>query len=430
MSEFRRSFIRLTSALLLAVLPLVVSAQVADPVYTAEVRVKSQSPQDTLNGTARALLQVLERVSGDPGVKSRPYLGHELKNSRSLVKSHDFVQKEGLNAAGIPSFGTNMIVQFHPDRVRALAKRVGLQIWPEPRQKPLTWLVVDDGKRGPRLVSYRERAAAQSLLDRGRYRGIQMVLPHGNAAEKLLAGAVLRKDYRALSVASAAYAGDTQLVGYMRRKGDGWVSDWAFFDRGKKLREWTTEDKDAFVTMAGGANGAADSLIRRYAIAGRPPQPPPLTLEELAELEAKKAAAAAASTEPSGDDPNLAGRPGVNTMSVVRESFSGIHNNADYSNLIGKLNQIPGVRSVTTVATTPGGVSVDISYQGDPSALQAAIALQGLRSGGSKVLERPTPPPATPAPTTTEPKPATPPANPNAKTPPADTKPTTEPGTF
>ena len=375
-----RSLRGLLLGVVLSVLPLLAAA--ADPLYTAEVRVKSQSPGDTLNGTARALLQVLERVSGDPGVKSRPYLGPELKQARSLVKSSDFVQKEGLNAAGIPSFGTNMIVEFYPDRVRALAKRVGLQIWPEPRQQPLAWLVVDDGKKSPRLVSYRERSAAHALLDRGLYRGIRIVLPKGNAAEKVLTGAILRKDWRAVSAASAAYVGDTQLIGVMRRSGDGWKADWTFMDRGTKLREWSSEGTDPFEVMADGGNGSADALIRRYAIAGRPPEPPPLTEEQLAEMEAEKARLGAEDQQTE----TAAAAPGV---SVVRESFTGIQNSADYSVLMGKLNAIDGVKSVMTVATTPAGVTVEITYQGDPSALRAAIALQGLQSGATRVMQQP-----------------------------------------
>ncbi len=406
----------------LSVLPL--AAMAADPLYTAEVRVKSQSPADTLNGTARALLQVLERVSGDPGVKSRPYMGPELKNARSLVKSSDFVQKEGLNAAGIPSFGTNMIVEFHPDRVRALAKRVGLQIWPEPRQQPLAWLVVDDGKKGPRLVSYRERSAAHALLDRGLYRGIRIVLPKGNAAEKVLTGAILRKDWRAVSAASAAYVGDTQLIGVMRRNGDGWKADWTFMDRGTKLREWSSEGTDPFEVMADGGNGAADALIRRYAIAGRPPEPPPLTEEQIAEMEAEKARLGAEGQQTETASAAYSG------VSVVRESFTGIQTSADYSALMGKLNSIAGVKSVETVATTPGGVTVEITYQGEPSGLNAAIALQGLRSGASRVMQQPTAPPSNESkPAETKPaksKPAAPasPSKGAGSTPaPAETKP-------
>lgn len=411
-------------AMMVAALFVAGMASAQDPLYTAEVRVKSQGTADVQNGMARALIQVLERVSGDPNVKSRPYLGRELKNAKALSKTHDFVQKEGLSAAGVPSFGTNMIVQFHPDRVRSLVKRVGLQYWPEPRKKPLAWIVVDDGQHGPRLVSYQERNAARSLLERGQMRGIQIVLPKGNAAEKSLAGAVIRKDLRALSVASAAYNGDTQLVGYIKRVGDEWNARWTFIERGSVMKDWEMQDKDPFAVVADGGNGAADSLIRRYAVAGFAPKPPPLTAEELAALEAEKVAAASAVSEPGSDvadNPSLAGSTAVTTTSVIRETFGGVSSSADYMNLMGRLHQIPGVKNVTTVATTPGGVVVDITYVGDPSALKGAIALQGLQSGGSKVIQQSQPavpqPPAETAPKPAEPAP--PPADPK----PADAKP-------
>ena len=248
-------------------------------------------------------------------------------------------------------------------------------------------------------------------------RGIQVVLPKGNASEKALAGAVLRKDLRALSVASAAYKGDTQLVGHIKRVGnDAWEGRWTFIERGKILKEWDFAEKDPFAVVASGADGAADSLIRRYAVAGFAPKPPPLTEEELAALEAEKSAALSDGAE--NDDPSLAGSSSVATTSVVQETFNNVSSSADYMNIMGKLNQIPGVKSVTTVATTQNGVVVDITFVGDLSALKAAIALQGLHSAGSKVIQQSAPPPPVPAPA-----PATPTPTPTPKATPEVSKP-------
>ena len=57
-----------------------------------------------------------------------------------------------------------------------------------------------------------------------------------------------------------------QLIGKLYRgNGGGWVADWVFVDNGRELNRWTSRENDARRAMAGGADGAADALVRRYA---------------------------------------------------------------------------------------------------------------------------------------------------------------------
>ncbi|MEE7566625.1 DUF2066 domain-containing protein, partial [Xanthomonas sp. Kuri4-3] len=78
-------------------------------------------------------------------------------------------------------------------------------------------------------------------------------------------GAIWRKDTAAIARASARYSPPMQLVGKLYRGSGGWTADWTFIDDGKVLSSWTTSDGDARRAMAGGADGAADALVKRYA---------------------------------------------------------------------------------------------------------------------------------------------------------------------
>ena len=233
--------------------------------YEAEVPVNSQSEADRNGGLARALGAVLAKLSGDRSALARPGVAQALRSAKDMVESYDYRQDQSVSASGAPSFRTMLVARFRQDDVDGLVAALGLPVWPQPRPKPVVWLAIDDGS-GPRLVGVPQSNAARPLLDRAVERGFKLGLPAGGAAEQALVGAIWRQDTAAVARASARYAPPMQLVGKLYRgKGGGWVADWVFVDNGRELSKWTTTDGDARRAMMGGADGAADALVRRYA---------------------------------------------------------------------------------------------------------------------------------------------------------------------
>lgn len=236
--------------------------------YEAEVPVNSQGAPERRNAFSRALVSVLSKLSGDRNVARRPGVGAEVRDAESLVKSYDYRQDSGTSATtGAPTFRTALVVRFDNQQVDALMSALGVPVWPQPRPKPVVWLAIDDGS-GPRLVGLGKTNAVRPLLDRALERGFQLGVPSGSAAEQALVGAIWRQDTAAIARASARYRPAMQLIGKLYRgKGDGggWKADWVFVDAGRVLSKWTSTDADARRAMAGGADGAADALIRRYA---------------------------------------------------------------------------------------------------------------------------------------------------------------------
>lgn len=233
--------------------------------YEAEVPVNSQAESDRNGAFARALGVVLGKLSGDRSTMARPGVAQALRGAKDMVESYDYRQDQGVAASGAPSYSTMLVARFRQNDVDELAAALGLPVWPQPRPKPVAWLAIDDGS-GPRLVGVQQANAARPLLDRAVQRGYRLGLPAGGAAEQALVGAIWRQDTAAVARASARYAPPMQLVGKLyRAKAGGWQADWVFVDDGRELSKWTTRDSDARRAMAGGADGAADALVRRYA---------------------------------------------------------------------------------------------------------------------------------------------------------------------
>ena len=235
--------------------------------YEAEVAVRNQTDGERNGAFGRALAQVLANATGDRGVAQQPGVRDELARAKAHVASYDYRQDEGVSATGAPSFQTTLVVRFKRDEVDGLIQMLGLPSWPLPRPKPVLWLGIDDGT-GPRLVALAQVNAARAVLDQAKQRGYALGLPSGSAAEQAALGAIWRGDTAAIASLSKRYSPPMQLLGKLQRGAGGWVADWIFVDKGKVLSKWQTKHPDARRAMAGGADGAADALFKRYAKAG------------------------------------------------------------------------------------------------------------------------------------------------------------------
>ena len=287
----------------------------AQGAFEAEVTVNGQGEAERNAGFARALSQVLSRLSGDRSISAQPGVGQELRRAKDFVKSYDYRQDEGVGPTGAPTFGTTLVVRFDQDEVEEMIAVLGLPIWPQPRPKPVLWLAIDDGK-GPRLVGLGQANAARTALNRAADRGYKLGLPAGNAAEQAVVGAIWRGDSAAVARASQRYSPPMQLIGKVYRAGAGWKADWTFVDGGKVLNSWSTTDADARRAIASGADGAADALMRRYAKRG-----------------------------------TAAGPAGSYAV-----TFTGLRSSEDYMRLAGYLERLAVVRRMTPVRATPDAV--------------------------------------------------------------------------
>ncbi|HZW17277.1 MAG TPA: DUF2066 domain-containing protein [Luteimonas sp.] len=291
---------------------------VAQSVYAAEVTVNSQGEAERKAAFSRALAEVLGKLSGDRGVARMPGVSRELRRAGDYVDGYDYRQDEGVSASGAPSFSTKLVVRFREDDVDALASALGVPVWPTPRPKPVLWLAIDDGS-GPRLVALGQNNVARSVLQRAKQRGFSLGLPSGSAAEQAAVGAIWRGETATIARLSSRYSPPMQLIGKLYRSKGGWTADWIFVDNGRVLSKWSDSEGDARRAMAGGADGAANALTKRYA-----------------------------KRSPSGP----AGK--------YRVTFTGIDSGADYARLSGLLQGMSVVRGITPLRATQDTLEVDL----------------------------------------------------------------------
>jgi len=303
----------------------------AQGLYEAEVPVSSQTESEREAGFARALAQVLGKLSGDRSAAGRPGVGKELRRAKDFVEGYDYRQDETRSASGAPSYRTTLVVRFRHDDVDAIAAALGLPVWPQPRPKPVLWLAIDDGK-GPRLVGLAQSGVARAVLDRAIERGYRLGLPSGSAAEQAAVGAIWRGDSAAIARLSARYSPPMQLIGKLYRSKGGWQGDWVFVDRGRVLADWSSEDANARRAMAAGADGAADALTKRYA----------------------KASAAG----PAG---------------IHRVVITGIDGSEDFIRLSGYLQSTSVVRRITPVRAAADSLEVDLDLLTGLSGLRRVL---------------------------------------------------------
>jgi len=304
----------------------------ASGVYAAEIEVNSQGARERNAAFARALGQVLAKLSGNRNAGSLPGMGQELRQAGQYVEGFDYRQDEGLSPSGAPSFDTILVVRFDQEKVDSLVAAMGLPIWPRPRPKPVLWLAIDDGS-GPRLVGLPKAAAARSTLERAEERGYRLGLPNGSAAEQAVVGAIWRGDTAAVARASRRYSPPMQLIGKLYRSDGGWKADWIFVDDGKVLSRWSESGANARQVMATGADGTADALMKRYAKA-------PET-----------------------------GPPGV-----YRVAFTGLDGADDYVRLSGYLQQLAVVRGITPLRATPEKMEFDLDLVSGLAGFERMVA--------------------------------------------------------
>jgi len=308
----------------------------AEGLYDAEVPVRSQAEGERQSGFARALAQVLGKLSGRDSAR-HPGVGQELRRAGNYVEHFDYRQDEQVDSSGARTFATMLVVRFRQSDVDAIAATLGLPVWPEPRPKPVLWLAIDDGRSGPRLVALGQNTVARPVLDRAIARGFRLGLPQGGPAEQVLAEAIWNGDVAAVSQHSARYNPPMQLIGKLYRSTEGWVADWVVVDAGEVLARASRRDADARAAMAGGADVAADALAGRYARAAPRARP-----------------------------------------SRQQVAFTGIDSADDYVRLSAALQQMPVVRAMRPLRAQPGRLEVELDLVGGLDGFRRLAGDNGL----------------------------------------------------
>ncbi len=308
--------------------------------YSTRVELLSQSDTARNAAYAKALVQVVNQLTGRTDAGRNPVIRGALVNAPKWVKKA--ARNEGASdnegntlVGGAPVLKASLRVEFDPNPVDSLIAAAGFKYWTGERPKPMLWLSIDDG-RGPRLVTVKQLNVIKSLADRGIQRGIRFLVPPGSEADQLALPAILNLDGKALAVTNARYGNDTFLIGKVYRSVSGWSAWWALWQDNEELARWPVTKADARAVIATGADNVADYLAKRDAT----------RLDE--------------------------GRSGLVYMEI-----NGIRSTEDYARGIGYLQTHASVRDLDIVRAEPGRLLVRVDLR------SGVNAFRGLMRSGS-----------------------------------------------
>jgi len=317
-----------------------------DPaLYVGESELLSQAPGERRAAVARALAQVVVKLTGQPQSAAHPVVRRALSGAASFVTSEQDTagesdQQGNTAIGGVPVLKTTLRVAFDPDKVDALVAAAGLPQWGPSRPRPILWLAIDDG-RGARLVNAGQVNVVRPLASRGTERGLSFGLPAGSAVEQAAVDTVWALNPAPLQPLTERYGHATQLLGKVYRAGNGWTADWVLSRGGAELARWSFSDPSPQRAIASGADGAADAIARRDA--------------SVADV----------------------GEPAVHELQVA-----GLGDGQAYLRAMGYLQTLPLVRGLEVLEATPDSLHLRLDLAVGVPAFEAFVA-----AGGTLVAE-------------------------------------------
>lgn len=245
------------------------AAAIVEDLYQAQAIVTGQTEQNRGAGFAQCLTDVLVKVSGDPRLIDDARVAAMAGQAGTFVRAFRYRDRmEGIpvhDEQGTRDRPYDLTCDFHPEKIDAALRSLGREPWTASRPRlvvflavrngPVTYVLTDDGKRGP--------GQREALLTASRKMGVPMTLPTQTA----LAGAGLSfenmpaADLQSLDATAKTAGGDLALAGSMVFSDEvhGWIADWRLGWLGKTYR-WRIQGVNFDEAFRSAMRGAAHIL--------------------------------------------------------------------------------------------------------------------------------------------------------------------------
>jgi hypothetical protein len=306
--------------------------------YSGEVAVEDQSAAQRQQSFPAALIQVLQKHSGQRSLPIHPALDAALVSARRLVVSFYYKEHERMAADGTATKEWHLVANFLPDKVDELVRQLELPRWLAER-KPITiWIVVDDGQ-GRRLMPLEYDYAWAALTDVAGIRGLPISWPDldeeqtqeldlqllwGGFAEDLIS----EEDNESAVIVAA------------RREGPIWNVRWNFATA-ESTASWRIRDRELSFALVDGLHRLTELVATRNSIA------------------------------PSGQG-----------NWQIELHISGFRGGDDYARCLAYLEGLTVVDRVDIIEVGRGDIRFSLSLNALPQYLQNEIAVDDTLEGG------------------------------------------------
>lgn len=319
--------------LIIITLQLSVTHAVADiNLYSGEVVVASQAETYRNQAMPEALVQVLQKLSGQREIPSSPALDDALSNSTRLLRSYRYSNVDLTGADGEVTEELRLVAQFMQTEVDRILQQLGLPRWRQERPEVQLWVVIDDG-RNRQLKPLEFAYAWESLEQVATARGLPVGWPELDEEEaQLIDMRLVWGGFTDYLVERGAPEDGVAIVA-VRREGPQWVVRWNMASGGLNL-SWQSSDLELMYALDEGMNQMVDQIAASNAIA----------------------------VSEQGD-------------STIEVTIGGINNADAYVECLDYLQNLSLITSVEVLAANPGIVSFRLQLNASAEHLSDAFEL-------------------------------------------------------
>lgn len=252
--------------LVIATLYLSVAQAVADVnLYAGEVAVASQSEADRNEAIPEALIQVLQKLSGQRELPVSPALDDALNNAPRVLRSYRYSRVDRTAADGAVSQELRLVAQFMQAEVDRIVQQVGLPRWRQERPAVQIWVVIDDGL-SRELKPLRFGYVWESIEEVAALRGLPVSWPDLDEEEvQLIDMSLVWGGFTDYLVERGAPADGVAIIA-ARREGPQWTVRWNLASSGQNW-SWQNTDIELMYALALGIHQVADQIAAANTIA-------------------------------------------------------------------------------------------------------------------------------------------------------------------
>ncbi len=298
--------------------------------YSGEVVVASQAEEERNEVIPEALIQVLQKISGQREMPIAPALDEALQNADRMLLSFRYKSVDRAGPDGNINQELRLVANFMQPEVDRVVQQIGLPRWQQNRPPVQVWAVLDDG-RGRQLKPVEYEYAWDAMEDMAALRGLPIEWPELDEEEAQLIDMSLVWGGFTDYLVERGAPGDGVAIVAARREGPQWTLRWNLTASGKNW-SWRNTDDELMFALADGIHQMTNQIATANAIA--------------------------------------ASEQGEWSVDVA---IGGLRNAADYASCLGYLQGLSLVTAVDVVGAEPGLVHFRMQLNAAPEYLGEAF---------------------------------------------------------
>ena len=254
--------------ILLIIVTLFLSAAQAAPainLYSGEVVVPGQTSADRNEAMPEALIQVLQKLSGQREIPLSPALDDALNRSDRLLRSYRYKKVDVAAADGTITEELRLVAQFMQPEVDGVVLQAGLPRWRQERPDIQIWVVIDDGLNR-QLKPLEFNYAWDAMEDVAAMRGLPVSWPELDEEEvQLVDMRLVWGGFTDYLIEKGAPEDGVAIIA-ARREGPRWNVRWNLTSGGQNW-SWQNDDLELMYALANGIHQMADQIAASNSIA-------------------------------------------------------------------------------------------------------------------------------------------------------------------